>query len=129
MKTILLLLFSVFVALSLSAGIDQACYNKCLDDTCKGSILVDEETCKENDGPLICTPKCEVQEQCNNGRYGTSIGQACKCNDDCVGGGKSSCRNSVCCRNTGSYTNDLNECCSKDGAHVPISEGANYKCS
>ncbi|KAI9300036.1 hypothetical protein BJ944DRAFT_244587 [Cunninghamella echinulata] len=128
MKIVLLLLLAVFAVSSVAgAEVDDACYKKCMDEFCADIPEEAAYSCGTIEGPSECTPKCRIS--CDNERYATSIGQPCKCNTDCVGGGKSSCQNSICCRDKGSYTNNLNECCSKKGVHVPISSDANYRCS
>ncbi len=71
-----------------------------------------------------CQSICE-NNICLNNRYALGIGQNCKCNVDCI---SEECYDGICCRKHGAGTNNLNECCSKDGYHIPISQGANYNC-
>jgi len=73
-----------------------------------------------------CHYECENDKNlCLNGRYSLGLGQNCKCTVDCI---SEMCYDGICCKKPGAGTNNLNECCSKDGYNVPISSGVNYNC-
>lgn len=96
---------------------------KCEADNLKpGKSVWEKQPCDIN--RITCHGTC-ISKGCIRKSGLAQYHEKCGCHGECI---NSHCENGVCCLPKGYGTNDTNQCCSKQGHHVPIDQGVNYEC-